>query len=224
MRTLAISDIHGCQRTFMALLESIALTKEDQLYLLGDYIDRGSRSKEVLNSILHLKKEGYQLYCLRGNHEQMMLEARFDWQMSKMWMANGGTDTMNSFSTIDFIDIPQLYFDLLDSFYHHYEKDNFLFVHAGFNLHIDNPYEDKHSMLWMRKWEEQSDLSWLAGRMAIHGHTPQTCEAIEKRFDNLENLPILNIDNGCTFNYEGYHHLCCVDLTNMQLYFEPNID
>ena len=224
MRTLAISDTHGCQLTFLQLLDNIAFSKSDQLYILGDNIDRGPRSKEMLDSIIDLQAKGYQLRCLRGNHEQMMLDARTDWQMSRAWMLNGGTDTMESFSALDFDDIPQQYFDLIDSFFYSLQTEKFLFVHAGLNLTIPNPLEDKKSMLWMRKWEEQPDLSWLSGKIAIHGHTPQTRTAIETRFDNLGKLPILNIDNGCKFNYEGYHHLCCVDLTNMRLHFEPNID
>ena len=70
MRRFAISDIHGCARTFEALLDRIAFTSQDELYLLGDYIDRGGDSKGVLDLIFRFQKEGYAVQCLLGNHEQ----------------------------------------------------------------------------------------------------------------------------------------------------------
>ena len=54
MSRFAISDIHGCAKTFEALLEQIALTKDDTLFLLGDLIDRGPGSKEVVDKVLQL--------------------------------------------------------------------------------------------------------------------------------------------------------------------------
>jgi serine/threonine protein phosphatase 1 len=71
----AISNIHGCYHTFKALLEKIGLCKEDELYLLGDYIDRGPGSKEVLDLILKLKSENFNIQCLLGNHEIMLFHA-----------------------------------------------------------------------------------------------------------------------------------------------------
>ena len=75
MRRFAISDIHGCRATFEKMLtEVLQLQKEDTLYLLGDYIDRGPDSRGVIDHIWALQKEGYQVHCLRGNHEQMLLD------------------------------------------------------------------------------------------------------------------------------------------------------
>ena len=70
-----ISDIHGCYNTFKRLVEEvIGLTKSDWLFLLGDYIDRGPSSKDVLDYILDLKESGYSLFPLRGNHEDDLLD------------------------------------------------------------------------------------------------------------------------------------------------------
>jgi len=71
MRQIAISDIHGCARTFQALLDKIQLSTNDQLYLLGDYIDRGPDSKGVIDTILGLINAGYRVQTLMGNHEKM---------------------------------------------------------------------------------------------------------------------------------------------------------
>ena len=74
MSKYAISDIHGCIATFKTLLDKIKFSKEDELYLLGDYIDRGPDSKGVIDHIWYLQKSGYQVHCLRGNHENMLLQ------------------------------------------------------------------------------------------------------------------------------------------------------
>lgn len=69
-----IPDIHGCFKTFKSLVErEIGLTKEDTLYLLGDYIDRGENSKEVIDYIIHITEESYNVNYLIGNHENIVL-------------------------------------------------------------------------------------------------------------------------------------------------------
>jgi predicted MPP superfamily phosphohydrolase len=74
-RRFAIGDIHGCNLTLQALVkEQLQLTKQDQLFLLGDYVNRGPDSMGVLNFIMGLQAEGYQVFALRGNHEQMLLD------------------------------------------------------------------------------------------------------------------------------------------------------
>jgi serine/threonine protein phosphatase 1 len=71
-RILAISDIHGNNKTFLDLLDKIALTKDDELYLLGDYIDRGPDSKGVIDTIWKLMDDNYRVFCIKGNHEEML--------------------------------------------------------------------------------------------------------------------------------------------------------
>ena len=68
-----ISDIHGCIRTFEALLKMLHFSISDELYLLGDYIDRGPDSKSVLDLILSMRNKGYKIAALRGNHEELLL-------------------------------------------------------------------------------------------------------------------------------------------------------
>ena len=64
-RQIAISDIHGCARTFKKLvLEKVVLDKQDTLFLLGDYINKGPDSKGVLDFIFELKNSGFNVQCL----------------------------------------------------------------------------------------------------------------------------------------------------------------
>ena len=226
-RIFTISDIHGCAYTLNEMLNLIGLSKDDELYLLGDYIDRGPYSRMVMDKIMQLKTEGYKLFCLRGNHEQMMLEAPQSKEYAAIWLRNGGTEVMQEFGAAHLLDIPKKYFDFIKDLDYWFERDNLILVHAGFRLLEDgtNPFDLKKNMLWIRKWEEQRGVSaWLNGRRVIHGHTPQTERQIRLRFDNPEKYPILNIDNGCAYDEDGMKQLCCVELTERKIYFQKNID
>ncbi len=75
MSRYSISDIHGCANTLKALLNIIGLNKTDELYLLGDYINRGNHSKEVVDFLIQLENEGYPLNLLKGNHESMVFDS-----------------------------------------------------------------------------------------------------------------------------------------------------
>jgi UDP-2,3-diacylglucosamine pyrophosphatase LpxH len=75
---LIIGDLHGCIKTFKALLDKIGLTRNDNLYLLGDYVDGGADAKKVVDTILELIDLGHKIHCLRGNHKQMMLDYQTD--------------------------------------------------------------------------------------------------------------------------------------------------
>jgi serine/threonine protein phosphatase 1 len=73
-RRFAATDIHGCLKTFRHLVEiELCLRTTDTLYLLGDYVNKGPNSAGVLDYIVQLQAAGFQVHCLRGNHEQELL-------------------------------------------------------------------------------------------------------------------------------------------------------
>ena len=74
-RRWAIPDIHGCAKTFAALIEQLKPKPEDQIFLLGDYINRGPDSVGVIDFLLKMREEGFHVYTLRGNHEDMLLDS-----------------------------------------------------------------------------------------------------------------------------------------------------
>jgi serine/threonine protein phosphatase 1 len=100
MARYAIGDIHGCARTFKKLVEEvIKFTTADTLYLLGDYIDRGPCSKGVLDYLLQIRDLGYNFRPIRGNHEQLLLDALTDTEARQIWYGNGGWATMHEFGS-----------------------------------------------------------------------------------------------------------------------------
>ena len=225
MRRLAISDIHGCSRTFEALLAQLSLEKEDQLFLLGDYIDRGPDSKGVIDRILALKDSGHQVFCLRGNHEQMLLNTIADKQQYGVFLVNGGLQTMRSFGTLDPRDIPEPYLQFISDLPRYLESSDYLLVHAGLNFGLPDPLQGKREMIWIRNWYQDISYDWLGTRMIVHGHTPIGKSGIMAMAEQMPSLRVLNIDAGCVYTQlPAMGTLCAFDLDTGKLYFQDNIE
>ncbi len=220
-RRFAISDIHGCLRTFKKLLKKIDLKKEDDLFLLGDFIDRGKDSKGVIDHVWDLKEEGYRVHCLRGNHEQMMLNSKIYKSEEPFWLRHGGTDTVKSFPNHS---VSRDYFDWITTLPYYFETEGYLLVHAGFNFKYNKPLDDRDAMIWIRGWYDDLDREWLNNRVIIHGHTPTKRPVLEERLDNIEEVPIVNVDCGCYYNREGLGFLAAFDLDNQTYIFQKNVE
>jgi serine/threonine protein phosphatase 1 len=223
-RAIAISDIHGCLKTFKALIESeVKLEKSDKLYLLGDYIDRGPDSKGVLDYILQLISEKYDVTVLKGNHEEMLLRSIHDQNYLTSWLINGGDKTLDSFKINLFEEMPSMYVDFIRSMGSFKVLDSYILVHAGINFTLENPFEDLEAMLWLRTFIV--DPAKSGNRTVVHGHTPISRERIEEYIRNVDKDRRINIDNGCVYkSYPHQAHLCALELNTRNLYFQPNID
>lgn len=221
MREIAISDIHGCLKTFKTLLnDKVKFTKVDKLYLLGDYIDRGPDSKGVIDYIIQLQSTGYQVKCLLGNHEEMLLCALESHQNKELFLKHGGKQTLASYSLTlaEFRFHPHLeFFKGLKPFI---ELEGYILVHAGLNFRISNPFTDKYSMIWIRDWYHRIDRSHLDGKIIVHGHTPQSVDTIKTMHENMVVNQYMDIDAGCFRS--GI--MCALDLTNRALYFQDSLD
>jgi len=224
MRRFAISDIHGCLKSFEALLKHIIFTKKDELYILGDYIDRGPDSKGVIDKIWSLQESGHTVHCLRGNHEQMLLDGLDNDVHFMSWVRNGGGTTLGSFGVNHSLLIPQKYKKWIRDLPYYLEVDKYILVHAGLDFYLENPLEGLHNMLWIRGWYDTIGRNWLDGRIVIHGHTPMHKTDIKKAGDTLVLIPALDVDAGCVFKNRGYGHLCAYDMTNEVLYFQENVE
>ena len=218
-RKFAISDIHGCRKTFEALLDKVAFSSSDELYLLGDYIDRGPDSKGVIDFIWKLKSENHSVHCLRGNHEEMLLS---EIKSDGIWLRNDAT--MKSFGVTSVVDIPKIYRDFLASLHWYLEVDEYLLVHAGLNFRSPQPLSDNFELVWIRNWYDDIDHDWLNGRIIVHGHTPQHRTTIWRSVNYLDAVPAIPIDNGCVFEKIGWGHLCAFELTERKLEFQPCVD
>lgn len=233
-RQLVIPDVHACPNTLRALVAQINLQPQDQLFFLGDYINKGSDSAGVLSYLLELQQQHFQLFLLRGNHEQMLLEK--DYRRKN----KGETyDNVPSYFRVNALldankHLRKPYFDLLYNMPYYYETEKFYFVHAGFNITYFNPYlnatnhlfwEDWESMLWIRDFSISKDeqAEFFKGKQIIFGHTPTYLDFIQK--DVLLKSPSIGLDNGCVFKSRMFlGNLLCLDTTNWELFIQPNID
>ncbi|MEH0156308.1 metallophosphoesterase family protein [Limibacter armeniacum] len=218
-RRLVVSDIHGCIRTFLRLLDRVELTKSDQLFLLGDYIDRGPNSKAVIDTLLDLKEEGYQLYMLRGNHEQMLLDY-LSLPAEELEQYVKTCRTNNLFDK--HMQMLEPYKTWMSSLPFYFDLGDYYLVHAGFNFEVPNPFEDTYHMLWIR-WNTVP-AEKLNGRKLIHGHTPMPLSAIEREIE--KNAAKICLDNGCVYTMmdKGVGHLLCFNLDTSELTIQANIE
>jgi serine/threonine protein phosphatase 1 len=173
MRYLAIGDVHGCARALATLLAAVAPRPDDLVVTLGDYVDRGPDSRGVIDQLLALRRS-CRLVALRGNHEEMMLEARrcvgLGWQMA------GGRATLASYAarpgqpgSPD--DVPAAHWDFLaNGLRDWYEIDTHFFVHA--NAYPDVPLDEQptYMLLWEALEESRPHES---GKVMVCGHTQQ---------------------------------------------------
>jgi len=231
-----IPDVHGCLKTLRALMENqIRPDKEDHLYFLGDYIDRGPDSKGVIDYLRKLQKGQYNIRLLRGNHEDYCIKAFEDKKMLKQplsflsknnitseWKRFGGKETMKSFGVKKPADIPEEYIQWMKDLEYYIELENFLLVHAGFNFEIENPYEDQESMLWIREFMPDKDK--LNGKRVIHGHVSINLEMIYQLKEHHA-YQYIDLDNGVYMTErEGFGNLVALELNSMDMAIQYNLD
>ncbi|MFY9153676.1 MAG: metallophosphoesterase family protein [Prolixibacteraceae bacterium] len=215
-RLFAIGDIHGCFDSFRELVEcKIKFSKSDKLVLLGDYIDRGNQSKEVIDFILDLKNLNFDVITLKGNHEAMLLDALGNNLFLYHWFQNGGIHTLYSFRIRSLHQLDDRYVGFFKGLTLYYSLENFLFVHAGFNDTVENPFEDEFQMLWSRSEKYSNPV--FKDKIIIHGHTPIT-ENLCKRTVQ-QNNQVINIDTGCVYSgLPGYGKLTAIELYSGELF------
>jgi serine/threonine protein phosphatase 1 len=212
-----IGDIHGCSKTLTALIRRLELSGNDELYFVGDLIDRGPGSKEVVDQIIYLSLK-YKVICCRGNHEQLMLDSERSEEDFDRWLRNGGGYTLRSFGCRKYSELPASYRSFFESMKLYHELPDFLIVHAGFNFSENDIFSDQYAMLWTR--DHRCELSKTKNRTIIHGHSPVTRE--ETFLQLSEGKGDINIDNGCVyFDRPGFGNLTAIRLEDLELISVP---
>jgi len=219
-RLFAISDIHGCYKPFYELVvNTVKLKKSDHLILLGDYIDRGDQSKEVIDFILDLHKTGFNITPLAGNHEVMLTDAYYHPALLPVWLMNNGFSTLLSFEIEDVEEIDDHYLEFFTTLEYFKVIDNFIFVHAGFDDLAVNPFSDKHSMIWECSLSYKNPI--LSQKTIIHGHRPKTISYVKNLI--REKSKVIPVDTGCIYeNRQGYGNLSALEVNSMTLFSVPN--
>lgn len=227
----AIGDIHGCARTLKVLIEEkLQVTANDQLIFLGDYIDRGSDSKAVIDYIQYLDTQNISVVLLRGNHEDMFLKALNSYDDFILWLHNGAHQALNSFgihlyTSIEWNKIQQIpadYIHFIRNTLYYYSLEDYFLVHAGLNFYSDDPFSDYHSMVWIRDFEKIPGV--LDQKTLVHAHTPTPVAYIIRQVQD-QKTDVLNLDGGCVFTQiEDLGHLVALNLDTREIIYTPNVD
>ena len=211
MTRLVFGDIHGQFDGLMKLVNFIDYSADDKLFFLGDLIDRGDRSADVVRWVM---ENGHS--CLRGNHEQMCLDAYRSNEGSlvwKGWMMNGGSNTLDSY---DEGRVPQEHIDWMQQLPLFMDLGDAWLVHAGLNPNVPLELQGAPEFCWIRDEFHSATEPFFTDKIIITGHT------ITFVFPNVEpgNLVLgkgwLDIDTG------GYHPrsgwLSALDLDSAMVY------
>ena len=198
-KIFAVGDIHGCLDKLQALMEKIDIDyAEDTLVFLGDYIDRGKNSYEVVEYLLALKNQCHHIVFLKGNHEEMLFNY-LSGQDTVTFLFNGGKQTLQEYTDASGeVFIPSRHLSFFNSLQLYYETDDYIFVHAGLKDDVPLERQAADDLLWIRKPFINSSYDF--GKLIIFGHTPVPEVLIH---DNK-----IGIDTGAVYGYK----LTCIEL------------
>ena len=232
-----MSDIHGCYALFQRMCELIGFSEEDDLYILGDFIDRGDQPIPLLLDCM----DRINVYPLMGNHEAVMLKciaglpeiATLDnisdfytedgLNLFSGWMQNGGAVTL-----AQYLELPeerrhdlQLYLGEFKLFEELVMPDGrqFIFTHSGIEgFRTDIPLEQYDADALLNARPKQSDR-FFSDRMLVFGHTPTlTYPQLHGRAEVLFTDTYINIDCGAVFREAG-GKLACLRLDDMEVFY-----
>lgn len=199
-RYIAITDIHGELEKLESVLSKIETRDDDIFVFMGDYIDRGGKSKEVIDRVIEQGKTHKCIYLI-GSHEYAYLHARKGEDYYQYLFDNyGGPATVRSYG--GFEQIYQTHGEFLDSLKFYYLTDKYLFVHAGINPNYSLEEQDEVDLVYIRSafYNHKHNLP----QKIIFGHT---------EFDKpLIQDDKICIDLGCG-KYKNAH-LCALILDN----------
>ncbi len=204
-RVFAIGDIHGCYDRLCALMDKIPVDlTHDTLVFIGDYIDRGPQSVEVVDYLVELKKRVPGIIFLKGNHEDM-LEKYINGSDRFTYLLNGGQRTLDSYlnrpARSDSYPIPPEHMQFFKSLRMYYETEKYIFVHAGLRPRFALESQKTEDLLWIR--DKFIDTDYNFGKRVVFGHTPLDEPLVD---DNK-----IGIDTGAVYG----NALTCVQLPEL---------
>jgi serine/threonine protein phosphatase 1 len=195
VRVYCVGDIHGRADLLTALHRGIkadaaqsgadAIQRNVVVYV-GDYIDRGMQSREVIDHLLSDPLPDFEKIYLKGNHDDALLQFLRDAEFGPLWFSYGGDATVLSYGVRmspskvgreRFEDmrkqleanLPPAHLEFLQSLQMVWECGDYLFVHAGFKPGVAIQQQKPDDMLWIR--EEFLDSRYDFGRLVVHGHS-----------------------------------------------------
>ena len=176
-RVWVIGDVHGHNLTLQELLSQIELAKEDKVIFVGDLIDSGPRSAQVIETV----RSDSRFHSILGNHEQMMIDCMKDLDSGRpgmtttTWLMNGGMNTMDSFDRAYGEDGDEKLREIrrwFTSLPLEIILDKHRIVHAGYDPLVEMDSQKEDAMLWFREQFFDHPEALDAKKQIIFGHSP----------------------------------------------------
>jgi serine/threonine protein phosphatase 1 len=198
-RLYAIGDVHGCAAELETLLAAVPLGRGDVVAFVGDYIDRGTDSRGVIEQLLALRaRPDITTLFLRGNHEDMCLAyLGRPGHWGEAWGLNGGNATLRSYGIAPQTPgdevarrLPPPHLAFLEETRSSVTRDRWLIVHAGIRPGRDLEAQSEEDLFWIR--EEFILQPHGLPYTVVFGHTPQRTVLVDRPYK-------LGIDTGCVY-------------------------
>jgi len=210
-RRIIIGDVHGQYDPLLQLIEAIAPQEKEPVYFLGDLIDRGPNSAQVVEFV---RQHRYR--CLLGNHEQMLLEVlgsqRMIGEMLAGWLYNGGNNTLFSYNH----KIPQDHIDWLKTLPLYLDLGDIWLVHAGVHPHLPLEEQDAAHFCWIRDEFHSMPEPFFSDKLIITGHTITFTFPGVNPGQLVAGAGWLDIDTGAYHSHSNW--LTGLDITNRLVY------
>ena len=205
IRIYAVGDVHGRVDLLTQLVARIdadlaanPISRPIQVFL-GDYVDRGPASRQVLESLIEWSRTHETIY-LKGNHEVFLTEFLHDPALIEEWSQFGGIETLISYGIIpptklDFAEqdrlatelagaLPQTHRRFLAALRSFFICGDFFFVHAGVRPGVSLTRQDDQDLFWIR--DEFLSCEDDFGKIIIHGHTPVQVPDVRSNRINID--------------------------------------
>ena len=190
-RVYAVGDLHGCADLLVRMHYHIradaagSTAKRKVVVYVGDYVDRGPDSRQVIEALVSTPLEGFEQVTLCGNHDAWMLQFLDDESIGMPWLFNGGGATLLSYG-IGLAggtprsrlaqaqeelraNLPAGHRGFLQKLQTMHREGDYLFVHAGIRPGIPLAEQTEEDLLWIREGFLDSDADH--GMVVVHGHT-----------------------------------------------------
>lgn len=165
-KLIGISDIHGEYEKLCALLDKLSPQKNDTIVFMGDYIDRGAKSREVVDKIISMQDVCNCVYLI-GSHEYALLHADTDEYYNYLFWNYGGPQTVESYGSYE--NIFKIHGEFFRNLKFYHQVGDYVFVHAGFNPKYPIEEQDEVDMVYVRRnfYEHKHNYPFKV----IFGHT-----------------------------------------------------
>jgi serine/threonine protein phosphatase 1 len=232
MKTFVVGDIHGRCAQLLNLLDILPRDEDnDTLVFIGDLIDRGPDIPGCVEHVLSLYEENPEsVICLRGNHEQMLLDFIDDGQTIWMETVTGGDQTFQQYTQkplqlaceADFEaarehinrSIPEKQIAFFRNLPLYHEDDYALYVHAGLENGQHPRDTAPHSLLWTR---DMNFYKSYRGKPCVFGHTPTSFLPWRGRLGR-HGIYLFNSAIGIDTGFSLHSPLSCLCLPDFTLY------